>query len=77
MGAEESKALGEGVDTEGGGQPDVEEPEDIGKNMWYYSFDMLNPEFVMQGGMLNQPAKCNHHEDGLDECTLNDFMMME
>ena len=46
--AEESKALGEG---------DEElEPEDIGKNMWYYTFDMLNPDTVMQGGMLNQPA---------------------
>jgi hypothetical protein len=56
MGAEESKALGEGVDTDGGGQPVVVEPEDIGKNMWYYSFDLLNPEFMMQGGMLNQPA---------------------
>ena len=55
MGAEESKALGEGAvdDTDG---DEVIEPEDIGKNMWYYSFDLLNPEFVLQGGMLNQPA---------------------
>jgi hypothetical protein len=51
MGAEESKALGEGATDE-----DLE-PEDIGKNMWYYSFDMLNPVFVQQGGMLNWPAK--------------------
>jgi hypothetical protein len=51
MGAEESKALGEGSSEE-----DVE-PEDMGKNMWYYSFDLLNPEFVLQGGMLNWPAK--------------------
>ncbi len=51
MGAEESKALGEGSVEE-----DVE-PEDIGKNMWYYSFDLLNPSFVLQGGMLNWPAK--------------------
>ncbi len=50
MGAEESKALGEGISEE-----DIE-PEDIGKNMWYYTFDMLNPEVVKQGGMLNQPA---------------------
>ena len=50
MGAEESKALGEGSSEE-----DVE-PEDIGKNMWYYTFDMYNPEIVAQGGMLNQPA---------------------
>lgn len=46
--AEESKALGEGDE-------DLE-PEDIGKNMWYYTFDMLNPDTVLQGGMLNQPA---------------------
>jgi hypothetical protein len=51
MGAEESKALGEGS------TDDTLEPEDIGKNMWYYSFDMLNPDVVMQGGMLNWPAK--------------------
>ena len=51
MGAEESKALGEGS------TDDSAEPEDLGKNMWYYSFDMLHPEIVMQGGMLNQPAK--------------------
>ena len=50
MGAEESKALGEGST-----ELDVE-PEDLGKNMWYYSFDMLNPDVVRQGGMLNQPA---------------------
>ncbi len=44
LGAEESKALGEGApDETGGGQPDEEEPIDIGKNMWYYSFDMLQP----------------------------------
>ncbi|MDO9086589.1 MAG: choice-of-anchor O protein [Anaerolineaceae bacterium] len=57
MGAEESKALGEGSVEE------EVEPEDIGKNMWYYSFDMLNPEFVLQGGMLNQPAV--DHDTGL------------
>ncbi len=58
LGAEESKALGEGApDNPGGGQPDEEEPEDIGKNMWYYTFDMLNPAVVQQGGMLNWPAK--------------------
>ncbi|HSJ57549.1 MAG TPA: choice-of-anchor O protein, partial [Anaerolineae bacterium] len=51
MGAEESKALGEGS------TGDDLEPEDIGKNMWYYSFDLLNPVFVQQGGMLNWPAK--------------------
>ncbi len=50
MGAEESKALGEGST-----ELDVE-PEDLGKNMLYYTFDLRNPEFVLQGGMLNWPA---------------------
>jgi hypothetical protein len=59
MGAEESKALGEGApENTGGGQPPEEDLIDVGKNMWYYSFDMLNPEVVQQGGMLNQPATC-------------------
>lgn len=64
MGAEESKALGEGSTDE-----DVE-PEDIGKNMWYYSFDLLNPIFVQQGGMLNQPAVCGPQDE---DCTEDDF----
>lgn len=71
MGAEESKAMGEGgAPTDpGGGQPDEEEPEDVGKNMWYYSFSMLRPGFVMQGGMLNQPAKCNPYDaDDSERC---------
>jgi hypothetical protein len=51
MGAEESKALGSLQE-----DPDIDVIE-IGKNMWYYSFDLLNPSFVMQGGMLNWPAK--------------------
>jgi hypothetical protein len=47
-----------GAPTDPGGEPpDDDEPPDIGKNMWYYSFDLLNPPFVMQGGMLNQPAQ--------------------
>jgi hypothetical protein len=29
---------------------------DMGKNVWYHTFDMFNPEFVSQGMMLNQPA---------------------
>jgi hypothetical protein len=69
MGAEESKALGEGSSGDsGGGQPiDEVEPADVGKNMWYYSFDMLNPEFVAQGGMLNQPATCTPGDAGDSE----------
>jgi hypothetical protein len=78
MGAEESKALGEGAPTDpGGAPPDDDEPPDIGKNMWYYSFDMLNPPFVMQGGMLNQPAQCNPYLVGEIGCILGDFMTLD
>jgi hypothetical protein len=35
---------------------DPENPADIGKNVWYHSFDMFNPDFGAQGGLLNQPA---------------------
>jgi hypothetical protein len=62
MGAEESKALGS-----------LEEELDvieIGKNMMYYSFDLLNPSFVMQGGQLNWPAK--NPVDGSDLSMLED-----
>ncbi|MBN1249741.1 MAG: hypothetical protein JXC32_18910, partial [Anaerolineae bacterium] len=54
MGAEESKALGYLLE-----DPDnqTSDPIEIGKNMMYYSFDLLNPSFVQQGGMLNWPAK--------------------
>lgn len=71
MGAEESKALGEGApDDTGGGQPGEEDLIDVGKNMWYYSFDMLNPEVVGQGGMLNQPAVCGPQDE---DCPAGDF----
>jgi len=50
MAYEESKALGEGTTDE-----DVE-PIDIGKNIWYHSFDMFEPNLVSHGNMLNQPA---------------------
>ena len=29
--------------------------KDMGKNIWYHTFDMFNPEFVSQGMMINQP----------------------
>ena len=50
MAYEETKALGTGID-----EDDVE-PIDIGKNIWYHSFDMFAPDIVAQGGILNQPA---------------------
>ncbi|MCB8921565.1 MAG: hypothetical protein H6662_08290 [Ardenticatenaceae bacterium] len=64
MGSEESKALGEGSTEE-----DLE-PEDVGKNMWYYTFDLLHPNIVAQGGMLNQPAVCGPQDE---DCTEGEF----
>ena len=56
MAAEESKALGDTAEDE------EADPVDIGKDMWYYSFDPFKTgadEFmVSQGGMINQPAVC-------------------
>jgi hypothetical protein len=70
--AEESKGLGnffflpDGTPCEEGSSPDCQ--EDIGKNQWYFSFDMGSPDtsadlsetglvknLVNQGNMLNQP----------------------
>jgi hypothetical protein len=72
MAAEESKALGDG-------DPENEEdPVDIGKNVWYYSFDPFKSgsdhAMVLQGGMLNQPAVCSEHdlEQG-KTCTVGEF----
>jgi hypothetical protein len=49
MAEEKMKALGSELD-------ENEEPIDIGKNMWYHTFNMFNPELVQQGLMLNAPA---------------------
>jgi len=46
---EESKGLGEEDDLE-------PEKIDMGKNIWYHTFEMFSPELVSQGLMLNQPA---------------------
>lgn len=65
MAAEESKALGDIVDET------TLDPVDIGKDMWYYSFDPFKTgadEFmVAQGGMINQPAVCKDESDSF--CT--------
>lgn len=50
---EESKGLGEEEDLD---PNDLIEKVDMGKNIWYHSFDMVRPDLVAQGGMLNQPA---------------------
>ena len=52
---EENKGLGdEGEDEET--PDDLIDKVDMGKNVWYHTFDMFNPELVSQGLMLNQPA---------------------
>jgi len=55
MAYEENKGLGEeeldaGVDVD-------PTKVDMGKNIWYHTFDMSNPELVSQGLILNQPAQ--------------------
>jgi hypothetical protein len=50
---EESKGLGEEEDLD---PDDLIEKVDMGKNIWYHTFDMRNPELVSQGLMLNMPA---------------------
>lgn len=62
MAAEETKALGDTAET------DEDDPIDIGKEMWYYSFDPFQDHFMVnQGGMINQPAVCKDDTDAF--CT--------
>ncbi len=56
MSYEENKGLGDICDD---GDCDVltdADKRDMGKNVWYHTFDMFKPELVSQGLMLNQPA---------------------
>jgi hypothetical protein len=55
MAYEETKALGDQLIDPYTGVT-AEEPIDIGKDVWYHSFDMFDHDFVDQGGILNQPA---------------------
>ncbi|MFO7811691.1 MAG: choice-of-anchor O protein [Pelovirga sp.] len=55
MAYEENKGLGEDGEEEVVSE-DLIEKVDMGKNVWYHTFDMFNPEVVSQGLMLNQPA---------------------
>jgi len=59
MAYEENKGLGDDV-CDDGDCTDEETSEldkrDMGKNVWYHTFDMFTPELVSQGLMLNQPA---------------------
>jgi hypothetical protein len=52
---EENKGLGdEGEDEETA--EDLIDKVDMGKNVWYHTFDMFHPELASQGLMMNQPA---------------------
>lgn len=55
MSYEENKGLGEDGEEEEVSD-DPAEKIDMGKNVWYHTFDMFKPELVSQGLMLNQPA---------------------
>jgi hypothetical protein len=61
MAAEETKAMGD-VLIDPYGNP-TDSPLDIGKDVWYYSFDPFlagADEFMLeQGGMINQPSSCS------------------
>lgn len=50
---EESKGLGEEEDLD---PQELIEKVDMGKNIWYHTFDMRTPELVSQGMQLNMPA---------------------
>jgi hypothetical protein len=76
MGSEETKALGDML-VDPLGNP-TEDPIDIGKDMWYYSFDMFDHIIVDQGGMINQPAKCSPWTVGSDyDCDDYEFFPVQ
>ncbi len=53
---EESKGLGEEEFDAGILTPAEVGKMDMGKNIWYHTFDMFTPELVSQGMILNAPA---------------------
>jgi hypothetical protein len=76
MASEETKALGD-VLVDPYGNP-TEDPIDIGKDVWYYSFDMFAPTRIDQGGMLNQPAICSPWTVGADyDCDPYEFFPVQ
>ena len=58
MAYEENKGLGDVCDDGYCEDANIteEDKRDMGKNVWYHTFDMFHPELVSQGLMLNQPA---------------------
>lgn len=53
---EENKGLGDICDDGDCDELTDADKRDMGKNVWYHTFDMFKPELVSQGLMLNQPA---------------------
>ncbi len=82
LGEEKMKALGtemEYPDTgadcppnSDGTYPEECVPVDIGKNMWYHTFEFNNPELVAQGLMLNAPALSPETGEVLNDGPLTD-----
>ncbi len=56
MSYEENKGLGDICDDGDCDELTDADKRDMGKNVWYHTFDMFQPELVSQGLMLNQPA---------------------
>lgn len=56
MSYEENKGLGDICDDGDCDELTDADKRDMGKNVWYHTFDMFKPELVSQGLMLNQPA---------------------
>ncbi len=56
MAYEENKGLGDICDDGDCLELTDADKRDMGKNVWYHTFDMFGPELVSQGLMLNQPA---------------------
>ncbi len=76
MGAEETKARGDML-IDPYGNP-TEDPIDVGKNMWYYTFDMFDHPILEQGLQLTQPAVCSPWTVGADyECTPYEFFPVQ
>jgi hypothetical protein len=76
MAAEETKAMGDLL-IDPYGNPALD-PLDIGKDIWYYSFDMFDHPIVDQGGMLNQPAVCSPWTVGADyDCDEYEFFPVQ
>ncbi|MBE0686281.1 MAG: hypothetical protein IH585_09800, partial [Anaerolineaceae bacterium] len=76
MAAEETKALGD-ILIDPYGNPSTN-PIDIGKDVWYYSFDMFDHPVIDQGGILNQPAICSPWTVGATfDCTPYEFFPVQ